>query len=911
MPGSELEAYRKYVKKNLGTITEMLARISADDFTHRVDFSKLPEDDFLNVFCGLDLLMDDLLDVRMELKRQSDINEIRAEIWKLALDKSLKTDEFVNRLFGHIGPGIDLLRASHFVFRLEENVAFCENQWCKPGVRPTTGLTIDLEICRHYLSDELAILDASSIQGMFESQIKELFQKTGISSFFAIPFPTASDAQGFFSFSSGESGRVWSDQERQILKELVNIYSVRSGLLEAEESLRRTNERLERRVRKRTEDLISANEKLRNDIIERQRAEEALSESEEKYRTLVETSPDAIVVSDPEGNIRVVNNRAREMFGCDSSEELVGRSIFDMVVPEDREKAVESSRRTEKDGFVKGVELRLQRKDGVVLHSEVSSSVFRDSQGSVRYIAIARDITSRRRAEKELEEEKELLDVTLRSIGDAVVSTDMDGNVVLMNAVAETLTGWKQAEAVGKLVDDVVCMLDEGSGNQCVSLVEEIRQSGAVVSPLGERTLRARSGVDRTISCSGAPIRDVSGNLVGVVLVIRDITEQKKFESELFKTAKLESLGLLAGGIAHDFNNILTGIVTNLFMAKMNVKENDELRQLITDAEKAAFRASRLTKQLLTFSKGGTPVKENLAVRSLVEDSVGFCLSGSNVDYKLDLPEDLWGIEADRGQVDQVLNNLVINADQAMPSGGTITVKAENQTISNAIQENTTSIVPLKPGKYVKITVRDEGIGIPPSNLEKIFDPYFSTKQEGSGLGLTTAFSIVKNHGGYMTAQSILGRGSRFSFYLPAVATDAEEDDGAEEQLRRGAYRVLVMDDDEIVRAVVERLLRSNGYEVVVTRDGQAAIDAYQDAVDHAELFDIVIMDLTVPGGLGGKDAVKQILKIDPEARVVVFSGYSNDPVMSNYRDYGFSGVIAKPFSIDEFSRVLNRIMIG
>ena len=344
-------------------------------------------------------------------------------------------------------------------------------------------------------------------------------------------------------------------------------------------------------------------------------------------------------------------------------------------------------------------------------------------------------------------------------------------------------------------------------------------------------------------------------------------------------------------------------------MAKMNLGEAGESKQLIMDAEKAAFRATRLTKQLLTFSKGGTPVKESASIGEIIEDAVGFCLSGSNCDYRLDLQEDLWAVEVDRGQVDQVINNLVINANQAMPDGGIITVKASNMEIEDRVLSDTASTLPLAPGKYVKVTVQDEGGGIPARDLERIFDPYFSTKPNGSGLGLTTAFSIVKKHGGHMTARSAVGKGSRFVFYLPASPQEEDEESGAEDELIPGTSRVLVMDDDEVVRTVVIRLLARNGYRVESAFHGREAIEKYRSAMEEGDPFDVVIMDLTVAGGMGGKDAVKGILEEDPDAKVIVFSGYSNDPVLANYREYGFSGVISKPFSIEEFSRIVNRII--
>ncbi len=362
---------------------------------------------------------------------------------------------------------------------------------------------------------------------------------------------------------------------------------------------------------------------------------------------------------------------------------------------------------------------------------------------------------------------------------------------------------------------------------------------------------------------------------------------------------------MLAGGIAHDFNNILTGIITNLFMAKVRVKSDAEAFELLAEAEKASFRASKLVKQLLTFSKGGAPVKEAIELQSLIEDAVGFCLSGSNVNYKMHVPSDLWFVEADKGQIDQVLNNLVINADQAMPAGGTITVSAENIVAEAAALRAGDPAASLREGRYVKVSVSDEGIGISRENLEKVFDPYFTTKPNGTGLGLTIAYSIVKGHKGMLVVDSQQGKGTTFSFYLPASAKKENEQPQPPVPSPAAGIpakaKVLVMDDDSSVRTVMGQLLKNSGYPSVCCTTGEETIEEYRRALSSGYPFDVVVMDLTIPNGMGGKEAVAKVLELDPNAKVLVSSGYSNDPIMANYRDYGFSGVIAKPFNVADF----------
>jgi two-component system cell cycle sensor histidine kinase/response regulator CckA len=285
---------------------------------------------------------------------------------------------------------------------------------------------------------------------------------------------------------------------------------------------------------------------------------------------------------------------------------------------------------------------------------------------------------------------------------------------------------------------------------------------------------------------------------------------------------------------------------------------------------------------------------------------VGFCLSGSNVDYRLDLPDDLSMIELDKGQIDQVLNNLIMNAAQAMPQGGTVTISARNIEVD---EKNASQSLPFKSGKYVQVAVKDEGVGIPRDHLERIFDPYFTTRDEGSGLGLSTAYSIIKRHGGHIYVESSPGNGSTFVFLLPVPEEREKKKDKSDAFILKGMGKVLIMDDDMIVRTVVETLLKKAGYSPVCASNGEQALSIYNEAMSAGDPFMVTIMDLTIPGGMGGKETVKRLREIDNKARVIVFSGYSNDPIFSNYREYGFDGVLSKPFSIEEFMKTISKVL--
>jgi CheY-like chemotaxis protein len=362
-------------------------------------------------------------------------------------------------------------------------------------------------------------------------------------------------------------------------------------------------------------------------------------------------------------------------------------------------------------------------------------------------------------------------------------------------------------------------------------------------------------------------------------------------------------LGVLAGGIAHDFNNILTAIMTNLSMARFYGALDDEVSQMLADAEKASLRAKGLTEQLLTFSKGGDPIKKTMRISSLLKDSVLFALSGSNARCEFPVQEEPWMIDADEAQLSQVFQNLVINADQAMPEGGVIRIHVEN------VHVGAEESVKLRRGKYVKVSVVDQGNGMPAEQLSKIFDPFFTTKERGRGLGLTIAFSVVHRHGGHIEVVSEPGEGTVFHVYLPATEKPTQPKGMAKEELLRGEGKVLVIDDEEVVRRSAGEVLKRLGYEVGFAKDGTEGIRIYEEAMCGQRPFDVVIMDLTIPGELGGKKAVTELRDLHPDARVIVSSGYSDDPVMSRFREYGFDGILVKPYKVEELAAVIHRVL--
>lgn len=504
---------------------------------------------------------------------------------------------------------------------------------------------------------------------------------------------------------------------------------------------------------------------------------------------------------------------------------------------------------------------------------------------------------------RELVKEKERLAVTLRSIADGVITTDTAGRVMLVNRAAERLTGWSREEALGRALPEIFTIFEEQGRKQCSDPVQRILAAGAVSCPSISCILSTRNDQERHIVVNGAPICDEQSKVIGVVLVFSDVTDKLKVEQELVKIQKLEMVGVLAGGIAHDFNNILVAILGNINLATLMLTEDHEALALLKEAEQSSLRAKKLTGKLLAFARGGEPVKEISSLREMIAEEVDFALRGSNVSGCTHIPEDLWPAAIDKGQIGQAFQNLIMNARQAMPDGGTIEVCCENRVLRAGQVES------LAPGNYLEILITDQGCGIPAANLDRIFEPFFSTKKEGSGMGLAITHSIVTKHGGRIRVSSTEGQGSTFTVYLPAVAKGQPR----EVQLEKvpGGGRVLVMDDEDTVRCVAASMLEFLGYEVEVAREGREAIDIYARCLGSDAPVDVVIMDLTIPGGMGGAKAVREVLALHPAAKVIVSSGYSEDPVMAEYRRYGFCGAIAKPYQLQELDETIRIALSG
>jgi two-component system cell cycle sensor histidine kinase/response regulator CckA len=503
------------------------------------------------------------------------------------------------------------------------------------------------------------------------------------------------------------------------------------------------------------------------------------------------------------------------------------------------------------------------------------------------------NITARKRAQRALVQ-SEMRYRSLVDLSPDAIVVHAGGEIVFVNQTALSLFG---ATAPEELLGQR--LLDRIHPDYRATVQDRIDKilAGDSVGPLEEKFLHLDGEV---VEAEAHSCSITYQDRPAVQSIIRDITERKRAEAERLQLSKLESLSILAAGIAHDFNNILTAILGNTSLARMN-QEEDYRQERLADTERACLQAQALARQLLTFAKGGAPIKQLVSIDDLVTEAGSLANTGSNVKCEFDLPDNLWGLEADPGQLRQVFQNLIINAVQAMPSGGTIKVRGEN------LELNTQSGLPLYPGKYIKLSIQDQGIGIPADYLPKIFDPYFTTKQGGSGLGLAVACSIIRNHHGHITVESSPGKGTAFYIYLPASDQKFIQQAQQERELLSGTGKILVMDDDVMVREVLGRMLESLGYEVKFAKDGTEALAMYGKALEAKDPFAEVILDLTIQNGMGGKETMKELLKIDPLVKAIVSSGYSDDPVMAEFQKYGFAGILVKPYKISELGKVLKK----
>ena len=615
-----------------------------------------------------------------------------------------------------------------------------------------------------------------------------------------------------------------------------------------------------------------------------------------RYRAIIENQTELVITFSSDYRISFVNNAMCMYFGG-TREEITGKNLLYSVVREDEETIISAVKRTVY-ADQNGVIVRVINARGNICWTEWNGTAIFDGERVVEYHAVGRDITQRKKIEDALIKSE----ANFRKLAEASpvgIYIYQDGTIRYANSALLELTGYSYTEIVGS---DPFELLTHPDNTEIIRRTGNARLREEKIPPYKIRLMgRDKQDIWGYLS---ADIIDYEGR-PAIVGVIMDVTESLKLEEEVLKAGRLKSLGVLAGGIAHDFNNILTVIAGNTAIAKTRYSNREDAMDLLKEIETATGQACALTQQLLTFSKGGVPVKETASIAELIRESAMFVLRGSNVRCEFDIPEDLWAVDIDVGQVNQVISNLVINADQAMPEGGSIKISARN--IEN--QSGELSVVAIK--RQVCIFIEDQGTGIPEENLDKLFEPYFTTKQKGHGLGLATSYSIIKKNGGDIKVESRVGMGTKFTINLPASLSSRMAESRLDLMPVSGQGNILIMDDEEAVRLTLGRMLNHLGYTVEYAVDGVEALEHYVRGLISKKPFDAVIVDLTIPGQMGGKEAVQRLLAIDPEAKVIVSSGYSNDPVMEDCTSQGFCGVITKPCNLVRLSQVLAEALGG
>ncbi len=494
----------------------------------------------------------------------------------------------------------------------------------------------------------------------------------------------------------------------------------------------------------------------------------------------------------------------------------------------------------------------------------------------------------------------------LELIQDAVVIIDVAGKLLFLNKVAEQLTGWHSYEAIGRPATVVLKIAHATTHALVPDPVKAVLHESSSPEFQGKLILLSKDGAEFPIADTGSARRSKNGRMTAIYLIFRQWSSNagSADDSKAILNSHLEAIGALAGGIAHDFNNVLTAVVGNLSLARIHVDQPEKTRGRLEQAEKASLRARELSRQLLTFAKGGAPIKTCSYVQESIAATAAQAIHEENVSCEFELPEDIWSVEIDLGQFNLAVRNLVTHAAHSSPPEGRIEISAANVTLSRGMVNG------LKPGNYLRISIRDFGEGIPSQRLNRIFEPYFITRKTGSGLGLATSFSIIRRHEGTISVESIQGKGTTFHIFLPASTHLPEPESLPIENIaHHGSGRILVMDDEADVRLVACDMLEIMGYEVETSPDGGHAVQLYAAAKKIGKPFAAVIFDLTIPAGMGGKEAVLKLREIDPGARAIVSSGYSYDPVMANFSDHGFDGVVPKPYKAEELARTLNRVI--
>ncbi|MBO8131615.1 MAG: response regulator [Candidatus Marinimicrobia bacterium] len=621
---------------------------------------------------------------------------------------------------------------------------------------------------------------------------------------------------------------------------------------------------------------------------ERKRAREL----ESLYQELFEFVPVGLFKISLDGEFIDVNPEFVRILGYKDKNELISKKIKDFHL--DINDWLDWKSEVEKKSTLAGVQVKLLKKVGKEITVLLNARLIESQRGELYIDGSIQDITKIMEYSKRLERSEKKYEMLFNNSNDIIILVKYNEDTGMLDIIDINEAG-RNFLGNAKVFNDIV---EVPSHVDLDLVIDEVYKNRNVIF---EAMLKGTG--DRKIPFEINASLCLHGSEVFVFMICRDITMREILKQETIKAQKLESLGILAGGLAHDFNNILTVILGNLSLIKL-LNKDESFKKYIADIEKSVTRAREITSKLLTFSRGYAPIKKVTTIVDIIKESADFILSGSKSKVEITSNQNLFPVEVDVGQFHQVFNNFFLNADQAMPEGGIIRVDVDNVILPVSSQ------IPLPPGKYVKIEIEDKGIGIPDNLVQRIFDPYFTTKKNGSGLGLTTVYSIVKSHGGHVEVKSEVGKGTTFIIYIPATTQEAEEKEEEVEEIVKGSGRILVMDDNIMIRRVAGDILRQLGYSVDYASDGDEAILKYIKAKEMRNPFDLVILDLTIPGGKDGIETLKNLLDYDKDVKAILATGYADKISREEAENLGFCDIIFKPYSIAKLSKVIKKILI-
>lgn len=664
-------------------------------------------------------------------------------------------------------------------------------------------------------------------------------------------------------------------------------------LAESERLLRRLSEDLERRVEQRTRELAAANAALQTEFAEHR-------EAETKYRALTEQVPAITyrVELHPTPRTTYISPQLRDLLGYEPSEWIADPECWKRALhPDDAERVIAAVREADRTGTPQVIDLRMRANTGAIKWFRIGSRYQFDEHGRpVTVHGVMLDITAQVQTDARLKETGERYRLLFEHSPAGLFHFDPSFRITEVNSRFAALLGRRREELLGEDLAELA------TDDLCASLRTALAGGESYhEGPDGFRGMES----DAWIGVRVSPLFGADRIVIGGIAIVEDMSERRRVEEERMRMQKLESLGLLAGGLAHDFNNILTAVLGNISIARQSAPTGSDIRDALQDAERAALRARDLTHQLLTFAKGGVPIKKRHDLAALVREAASFTVRGSASRCVYELAPDTWRAEVDAGQITQAVQNLIINADQAMPNGGTITLRTFNRVLKAG------EVAHLPAGRYVEIQVSDTGVGIPDHVRSRIFDPYFTTKTKGSGLGLTMCFSILQKHGGHIGVESTTGVGTTFTLLIPASEGPEPEPVAAEAAPREmsGRERILVMDDERPILALARRTLEKHGYLVLTAESGEEALRIFDAERAAGRAVDLAVLDITVPGGMGGRETLRRLRERDPQIPALVSSGYAHDEVMAQFKDAGFSGVIPKPYRVEDLLRAVRETL--